>query len=109
MLIHLSLKLKLFGAPLKDRSLEPDWSQEPCFHFLIYHERQDVALSIFDANVLRQDVRLASLPSTTVADLVARCARPRWLELDAEKSAERPLDRLRRAKLYQISLNHSLL
>ena len=44
-----------------------------------------MALSVFDANVLRQDVRLASLTSS-VADLVARCQKPRWLELDDQSA-----------------------
>eukprot|EP00435_Cladocopium_sp_Y103_P066559 s336_g28.t2 len=65
------------------RTLKPDWSQDPPLVFLVYHERQDLKLQIFDENVLRQDIELAQLPRRirSVADLAAHCGEPRWLDL----------------------------
>ncbi|CAK9040405.1 unnamed protein product [Durusdinium trenchii] len=71
----------------ESRTLEPDWSNDEELFFLVYHERQDLLLQVFDENVLRQDVQLAELPKSagqTVADLVARCPLPRWLDLEAD-------------------------
>ncbi|OLQ10887.1 hypothetical protein AK812_SmicGene5360 [Symbiodinium microadriaticum] len=60
----------------KPRTLEPIWEDESPMEFLMYHERQNVTLAVFDANVLKQE-------SYTAAELVARCTAPRWLTLAA--------------------------
>jgi len=66
----------------RHRTLEPNWDGEEVMEFLVYHERQNVLLDVFDANVLKQDVRLATLKEPpTVAELVARCRQTKWLPL----------------------------
>jgi len=69
------------------RTLEPDWSKDPPLVFLVYHERQNLVLQIFDENVLRQDIELAKMSTSrmrSVADLVSRCSFPRWIDLEAQ-------------------------
>ncbi|CAJ1365085.1 unnamed protein product [Effrenium voratum] len=66
---------------VRPKTLDPDWTGEEAMEFVVYHERQDVCLEVYHDNIFTQDKRLACLGYYTVADLVHRCEKPRWLDL----------------------------
>lgn len=57
-------------TPVISKTLEPEWSRENTFDFLVYDHDQRVEITVFDHDKVGGDDLLGEIPKTSVQDLI---------------------------------------